>query len=288
MPPHSIIAPSLSSNISFIPRDSNSLCNSNQMNKVFSADRGDEFSVSSKMNADSGSSGTYIAVKDSSKITDVQLCTPASRIGVMVANGQTIFSTHTGSLILPSGHLLRAHIFADLNTSVLSISDLADIGYEITYSKLKVDFKLSNTVMFEGQRDMRTGLWMVDFSVFKAKLNSGLPFVAAAAMSGASAPATKFAQPVVEVNSQKELVAYWHSAFGFPSKSTFIRNIINGNIKIDKLTATSVRRNFTPSVYTAMGHLDATRSNIRSTKEPFVSETKHPHKTPLLWVGIHE
>ena len=37
-----------------------------------------------------------------------------------------------------------------------------------------------------------------------------------------------------------------------------------------------------------MGHLDATRSNIRSTKEPFVSEENHPHKTPLVWVAIHE
>ena len=43
-----------------------------------------------------------------------------------------------------------------------------------------------------------------------------------------------------------------------------------------------------PSVFTAMGHLDATRSNIRSTKVPFVSEANHSHKTPLVWMGVHE
>ena len=141
--------------------------------------------------------------------------------------------------------------------------------------------------MFEGQRDMRTGLWMVEFSVFKAqtatgkvKSNSGLTSVATAAMAGASKPTTKLAQPAVEVNSKREFVSYWHSAFGFPSESTFVRNILNGNINIDGLSATAVKRKFTPSVYTAMGHLDATRSNIKSTKMPFVSERDHPHKIP--------
>ena len=87
----------------------------------------------------------------------------------MVANGQTIFSSHTGSLALPSGHSLRAYVFSDLKTSLLSISDLADIGYRITYSKLTVEFIIDGKTIFEGQRDTRTGLWMVDFSVFKSQ-----------------------------------------------------------------------------------------------------------------------
>ena len=137
---------------------------------------------------------------------------------------------------------------------------------------------------------------MVEFSIFKlaptdtekAMSKSGQLFVVTAARAGASKPTTKLAQPAVEVNSKREYVSYWHSAFGFPSKSTFVRNILNGNINIDGLSATAVKRNFTPSGFTAMGHLDATRSNIKSTKLPFVSEKEHPHKTPLVWVGIHE
>ena len=166
MPPPLIIAPSLSSNHSFIPCDSNSSSSVHQVqnnNNAFVADRGKEVSVSGQLNADSGSTGTYIAIRDVSNLTDVQPSTNASRIGVTVANGQTIFSTHTGTLSLPSGHSLRAHIFSDLNTSLLSIGDLADIGYSITYSKVKVEFKLENKTVFEGQRDIRTGLWVVDF-----------------------------------------------------------------------------------------------------------------------------
>ena len=286
MPPP-IIAPSLSSNLVCIHCDSNSLGNSHQCgqkNEVFSADRGNDSSVSNKLNADSGSSGTYIAVCDTEKLTEVKPCTPASRIGVMVANGQTIFSTHTGSLALPSGHSLRAYIFSNLKTSLLSISDLADIGYRITYSKLIVEFVLSGKTIFEGQRDRRTGLWMVDFSVLKSKSNS----VSSPSNKYPSGPTTKFAQPAVEVNNQREFVAYWHAAFGYPSKTTFVSNILNGNIVIDGLSVTTVRRNFSPSVFTAMGHLDATRSNIKSTKLPFTSEIEHPHKIPLVWIGIHE
>ena len=283
MPPPLIIAPSLSANLSFIPCDSNSLGSTSlakMQNQSFAADRGENFSVSSQLNADSGSSGTYIAIRDSNNLTDVQPCTVASRIGVTVANGHTIFSTHTGTLCLPSGHSLRAHIFADLNTSLLSIGDLADIGYLITYSKIKVEFKLLNNTIFEGQRDSRTGLWMVEFAVFDSKINSA----SSQAIKNPSGPTVKFAQPAVEVNSRVDFVRYWHAAFGFPTKTTFVSNILNGNICIDGLSVGTVRRNFVPSIFTAMGHLDATRANIKSTKLPFISEKDHSHKTPLVWI----
>ena len=149
MPPL-IIAPALPTNPSSILCDNNSLSfvhQAEKKNQVFIADRGLEFSVSSKLNADSGSTGTYIAVRETNKLTEVEPCTHASRIGVMVANGHTIFSSHTALLMLPSGHSLRAFIFADLKTSLLSISDLVDIGYRITYSKLIVEFQLNNIVV---------------------------------------------------------------------------------------------------------------------------------------------
>ena len=119
------------------------------------ANSANNFSVPKKINADSGSTGTYIAVRDKHFLTDVQPCTNVSRVGVKVANGQTIMSSHTGLLKIPSGHFLRAHIFSELTTSLLSISDLADLGYEITYSETKVEFDLNGEIMFSNQR---TGL----------------------------------------------------------------------------------------------------------------------------------
>ena len=83
-------------------------------------------------------------------------------------------------------------------------------------------------------------------------------------------------------------MAFWHATFGYPSKSSFIKNIRNGNISVDGLSTALARKFFTPSVCTAFGHLDATRSNIKSTKEKFQSEANHEHKQPLIWMGLHE
>jgi hypothetical protein len=94
--------------------------------------------------------------------------------------------------------------------SLLSVSSLVDIGYKVLYSAEKVEFILNSKTVFEGQRDMVTRMWMVNFSVF-------------------SGPA-QTAVPAVEVNSKREYVSYWHAALGYPSKTSFIRNIRNKNI----------------------------------------------------------
>ena len=52
-----------------------------------------------------------------------------------------------------------------------------------------------------------------------------------------------WAQPAVEVNNQRDFVRYWHSVFGYPSKTTFVSNILNGNIVIDGLSVSTLRRN---------------------------------------------
>ena len=133
MPPRHFIAPCLSHYPFYFAYNNNHNNNNNNKyihnnfpsattkiitrNEEPTVDRGNALSVSGKINADSGSSGTYVAIRDSSALVDVRATTQSSRIGVMVANGETMFSSHTGSLMLPSGHLLRAHIFAELDTS---------------------------------------------------------------------------------------------------------------------------------------------------------------------------
>ena len=78
--------------------------------------------ISHRANADSGSSGEYFATKDIDCVSNVQACSPVQSIAVTVANGQSIRSTHFGVIRLPSGHEIVAHIFPDLNGSLLSIS----------------------------------------------------------------------------------------------------------------------------------------------------------------------
>ena len=100
--------------------------------------------------------------------------------------------------------------------------------------------------------------------------------------------APRHASPAVEVNNPTQLVAYWHAAFGFPTKSSFIKNIRNGNILVDKLTAISVGKYFTPSPFTAYGHLDATRSNVKSTKRITRAKSTVEYMRPLIWTDVLE
>ena len=124
-------------------------------------------SVSHKANADSGSTGEYFALKDIDCVTNVQPCSPAQSISVTVANGQSIRSTHFGALQLPSGHQVTAHIFPDINGSLLSISSFVDLGYKVVYTAQKVEFIFNEFVMFEGLRDVSSRLWMVDLAFFQ-------------------------------------------------------------------------------------------------------------------------
>ena len=73
--------------------------------------------------------------------------------------------------------------------------------------------------------------------------------------------------PVSIACSPTQFVSFWHAALGYPTKSSLIRHIRNGNIMIDGLTLEVVRKHFVPSIFTALGHLDATRANVKSTKE---------------------
>ena len=122
--------------------------------------------------------------------------------------------------------------------------------------------------MFQGHRDRASRLWMVDLEIFQPKNQS--------------------ASPAVEVNNKQEFVLFWHAAFGYPTKSSFIRNIKNGNIQIDNLTAETVRKHFVPSIFTAYGHLDATRSNIKSTKKQTKSGNNTNPEQPSIWIDVHK
>ena len=109
MPPPSIIAPSIYYPAYYLHHMNHSYFAANNIptNYSLAADRGSSFSVSRKMNADSGSSGTYVAIRDSHFLTDVRATTENSRIGVTVANGETIFSSHIGVLHCRAGTCCR-------------------------------------------------------------------------------------------------------------------------------------------------------------------------------------
>ena len=103
-------------------------------------------------NADSGTTGNYIAVKDISCIKNIIPCTNSNYIKVKVANGNITQSSHIGQIIAPDGSILTAHLFPQFSTSLLSISEFVDLGYTVTYDLSTVKFMKNNQIFFTGHR----------------------------------------------------------------------------------------------------------------------------------------
>ena len=115
-------------------------------------------SNSNPANADTGASGTYIAMRDIECIQNITPCSATSRISVQVANGQIISLSHVGELKVPDGTTLKAYIFAEISGSLLSVSQLVDMGFTVVYNSKNVEFIKNNITLFCGYRDAITRL----------------------------------------------------------------------------------------------------------------------------------
>ncbi len=202
--------------------------------------------------SDTGATGTYVQPCDMSALHDVKNSAPGEQIVVAVANGTLLHSTHHGYLKIPGHGSILAHVLPQLKSSLLSVSQLVDLGMEVKYCSKWVKVLNSNEdVIFTGHRDLRSGLWMVD-------LLSLSTTTAAETVNAASA--------AIRLDSVSDFVNFWHAAYGSPVPSTFVAAIDKGYIRIPGLTSAKVRRHLPNSIATAHGHLTATRKGIQSTK----------------------
>ena len=173
-------------------------------------------------NADSGATGTYLALADRSVLRELQTSTAAEQIEVRVADGNIIRSTHYGYLDVPGHGAMIAHVFPHLAGSLFSISAVVDMGLEVLYCKDLVSFLDSNkSVVFQGERDKTTGLLMVVLEQFS--------------LAGTETPLV--AAPAIRLESVADSVNFWHGAFGSPALSTFIPAVEKGWIRVPGLTA---------------------------------------------------
>ena len=119
-------------------------------------------------NADSGATGNYLRLPDMKVLRDVKVSSPTERIAVEVAEGTLIYSSHHGYLDVPAHGPMMAYIFPQLKGSLLSISELVNVGLHLVYCKNFITaFDNKDNVIFQGKRDMRNGLWMVDLQLLR-------------------------------------------------------------------------------------------------------------------------
>jgi hypothetical protein len=96
-------------------------------------------------------------------LRDVRVSAPEEQIAVAVADGNLIHSSHHGFLDVPGHGAMIAYVFPQLRGSLLSISKLINFGLKVLYcSDFVTGFDRHDKPVFQGNRDVKTGLWMVD------------------------------------------------------------------------------------------------------------------------------
>ena len=184
-------------------------------------------------NADSGATGNYIRLADMNVLRDVRVSAPEEQIAVAVADGNLIHSSHHGFLDVPGHGAMIAYVFPQLRGSLLSISKLINFGLKVLYcSDFVTGFDRHDKPVFQGNRDVKTGLWMVDLRSLSTADTEGS--IQAASESSACA--------AIRLDSAADFVNFWHATFGSPAVSTFIAAIDKGFIRVPGLTAAKVRR----------------------------------------------
>jgi hypothetical protein len=154
----------------------------------------------------------------------------------------------------------RAFLVPGLVHSLISVPTLCDHGCIATFTALTVDVSFNGRTVYTGSRVGSTTnaldrLWRIDFDCPPVPI---VPIV----------PIAGVAQQLVQHDTQAELVAFYHAAMGSPALPTFIEAVTRKFLVLPGLTAALIRKN-PPSLFaTAKGHLNRSRSNLRSTKLP--------------------
>jgi hypothetical protein len=187
-------------------------------------------------------------------------------IPVSLPDGTTIHSSHIAELDLPFlPHQARvAHIFPHLSSgSLISIGQLCDAGCTATFDATTVTITYQYKVVLSGTRSPITRLWHLNITPSHPTMPTTLPLETAL---GASNPTTSTSLNTFSAKPA-ELVTFAHAALCSPALSTLCTALDNHYITgFPGLTSALVRKYPPRSVAMVKGHLDQTRTNLRSTK----------------------
>ncbi len=171
------------------------------------------------------------------------------RPGFEVANSSYIYPLATGLLQIPRTSIqLTTFVFrdSDLAGNLFGLAPLVNLGYTATYSRdgLNISDPHHHTVIY-GTKSPADNVWR--FSLPRPRQPS--------------------AHIVVRHEQDAELVLYATASFGFPTYKTFYHAANMGWLtNYPGLTPKTIRRNKPHSPATGLGHITASRSNVRSTR----------------------
>jgi len=158
-------------------------------------------------------------------------------------------STHEAELPIPELPLQarKTHIFPALQeTSLISVGQLCDVGCTATFDKHSAEVYYQGKIILQGNRNQETnGLWM--FRLPQHKSNAAIPHSA----------------------KPSDLVQFAHQALFSPALSTLKTALRKGFLPPFRGLSTETLSKYPPNLEATMkGHMDATRQNLHSTKDP--------------------
>jgi hypothetical protein len=186
---------------------------------------------------------------------------------VRLPNGATMEYSHTADLDIPklNAAVSKAHVFPGMaNNSLLSVGQLCDEGYIVTFRQDKVTICNSdNSELFSGPRDVTTGLWRINLK----HTNKHKP--------------NPIANNVYELRNTGALIHYLHKSLFSPTKAAMLQAVKDGHlITWPGLTEDAINKHLKMTPATAMGHMNQRRQNIRSTSKAS-TEKQQPPDTDL-------
>ena len=204
---------------------------------------------------DSGSTGIYLPANYKTILTELKIDTTLT---VELPDKSTVTSSHSGYLTIPGLPYRRFHaaIFTELRHPLLSVANLVDADLTATFSstQLLLNEAGSGAVLLRLPRNET--LWTIPLTE--------------------SPPPKLRALNAYAIENKAALCLFWQRVLGNPTKDTMIRAARNGNLNcLQGCTVELINKHYVKTAATAMGHLDRTRANLRST------QPKPPVLTPL-------
>jgi hypothetical protein len=177
-------------------------------------------------------------------------------IKVKLPDGTTLASRATADLACTTFNLRArsAHIINELAIhSILSCGQMCDAGYKVLSDEgraqvIKGNVAVQGRIIMHGQSDHTTGLWTVPLYENSTKKDESI-------------------NSIYVISKVYNAIQYLHAAAGSPFPSTFVKAIQAGNFTTwPTLTPEHVNKYLEKSEATVKGHLNQTRTNVRSTK----------------------
>lgn len=262
-------------------------------------------------NADTGTTGHYIAMKDINCLHNVRTVSPTEAIKVILPTGEQITSTHTGELNYSELHAgKRVHVFKSLWGSLLGIGDLCDEGLTAVFTKnavFIVDTE-ANNVILTGLRDRKTRLWMIALRpITPQEEKSAIATANAINMNQTAGQNSNHQQPSPPKRKVENLkktthrinkastqildtagdrVEFFSRVFCSPAESTIINAVTKRWIQFPGITANILKRHRKRlrTHESAAGHLDQIHQNHHRRETPtYSAPTNVPDqdKTPI-------